>query len=77
MIMEIDKKTGWPVKPSVPCCKPLTAAGVLCHLALERVDACVYSPMVCPFYGHFPDVSKNVPDKKKPEQMSLMEEKDA
>ena len=74
---ERQKKTGWPVKPSVSCCKPLTAARVLCHLALERVDACTYTPMTCPFYGHYPDLSKNVPEKKNPAQMSLMEGNDA
>ncbi|MDP2730549.1 MAG: hypothetical protein Q8O55_08695 [Dehalococcoidales bacterium] len=68
---EVDEKTGWPLKPEHPCPK----GDKVCFLKLTAGPiVCCYKPQECPFYGRMPDTSKNVPEKKNPEQMSFREE---
>lgn len=53
-----DDVTGWPLEPKYPCIKSLLL--VICHMrmGLEPM-VCGYEAADCPFYGHFPDLSKN------------------
>lgn len=52
-----DDATGWPLAPKYPCAKSMTAAPVICHLALSGTPSeCIYAPPTCPFYGRFPRV---------------------
>ena len=58
-----NKGKGWTAEP----CPQGETSGLpnkLCYLAIAGTGGppltCLYSPTDCPFYGHFPDMSKNV-----------------
>ena len=56
-----DDKTGWPLTPAEPCPQGETAVlpNRRCYLATSAIGGppivCIYEPLSCPFWGHYPE----------------------